>query len=146
MPTRGVKASDEGSFLFFEKITGLDGSKVAAVKDGGKALAADAAAPANQNDVSIQSLNTWFTTVEAPHVAADQGPVSMADTDGGRAALRITAGVPTTMAVCYLLLVIYFMTRGGYKAVHLDASGREVEVSLSASEAEAIEAAGPYEA
>ncbi len=141
-----VKASDEGSFLFFKKITGLDGSKVAAIKDGGKQLAADAAAPANKNDASIQSLNRWFTTDEAPHLAADKAPVSLADTDGGRAALRITAAVPTLMAACYLLLVIYFMSRGGYKAVHLDAGGREIEVTHTAAEEEAIEAAGPYEA
>jgi hypothetical protein len=36
------------------------------------------------------------------------------------------------MAVCYLLLVFYFISRGGYKAVRLDASGREVEVSHDA--------------
>jgi len=35
----------------------------------------------------------------------------------------------TTMAACYLLLVLYFMAKGGYKAVHLDASGREIEVT-----------------
>ena len=47
------------------------------------------------------------------------------------------------MAICYLLLVFYFVARGGYKAVHLDASGREVEVAHSRAEEEAIEAAAP---
>ena len=40
------------------------------------------------------------------------------------------------MAVCYLLLVVYFMTKGGYKAVHLDASGREIEVSHKSTDPE----------
>ena len=32
-------------------------------------------------------------------------------------ALKLTAFVPATMAVCYLLLMIYFRARGGYKAL-----------------------------
>ena len=47
------------------------------------------------------------------------------------------------MAACYLLLVLYFVTRGGYKAVHLDSSGREVEVAHTAEEEERIEAVAP---
>ena len=65
---------------------------------------------------------------------------------GGKRALQITAGVPTAMAVCYLLLVFYFVARGGYKAVHLDASGREIEVNHNADEEMALEAAGTKEA
>jgi hypothetical protein len=42
------------------------------------------------------------------------------------------------MAVCYLLLVIYFVMKGGYKAVHLDSSGREIEVSHEATHPETV--------
>ena len=31
-----------------------------------------------------------------------------------RGALRLTAAVPATMAVLYLLLILYFKMRGGY--------------------------------
>ena len=61
-----------------------------------------------------------------------------ADIYGGRRAMQITAAIPATMAACYLLLVLYFMAKGGYKAVHLDASGREVEVSHDATPDEAM--------
>jgi hypothetical protein len=44
------------------------------------------------------------------------------------------------MAACYLILVLYFIARGGYKTVHLDSSGRTMEVSHSAEEEQAIEA------
>jgi hypothetical protein len=33
---------------------------------------------------------------------------------GSRMALRITAAIPATMAVLYLLLILYFRLRGGY--------------------------------
>jgi hypothetical protein len=39
-----------------------------------------------------------------------------ADLYGGRQALKLTAIVPTTMAVCYLLLILYFRSKGGYTA------------------------------
>ena len=50
------------------------------------------------------------------------------------------------MAVCYLVIVFYFMARGGYKAVHLDSSGREIEVKHDPREEEAFEATGTKEA
>ena len=30
------------------------------------------------------------------------------------------------MAACYLLLVLYFAAKGGYKPLHLETSGQEV--------------------
>jgi len=38
---------------------------------------------------------------------------------GGKQALTWTAYVPMTMAVLYLLLIIYFKATGGYKALHV---------------------------
>lgn len=63
------------------------------------------------------------TTKESPYYS----DVTAANIYGGRQALRYTALVPAAMAVGYLLLVIYFLTKGGYRAVHLDASGEQVE-------------------
>jgi hypothetical protein len=137
-----VKAEKENHFLFFDPIKGLDQAKVAVLADNppGKTLQADLefARKVGKNDPNLEKLNTWFETVEKPHVEADKEPVVTANTFGGRRALQITALVPTTMAVCYLLLVIYFVSKGGYKAVHLDASGREIEVSHKATDPEAM--------
>ena len=44
------------------------------------------------------------------------GHASEARLVGGKQALTWTAYVPATMAVGYLLLVLYFLIRGGYKA------------------------------
>jgi MFS family permease len=89
------KAQDKKGFLFFFKeIQGLDGSKVNPLRDKS---------------------------------AAERTPVENqvhdSDLQGGRVALKITALVPTTMAICYLLLIAYFKATGGYKALHV--SGEE---------------------
>jgi hypothetical protein len=141
-----VKAEESNRFLFFKPIQGLDGAKVAVVQDKAKALTDDIAVDMKDGKVdlpALQTLNTWYQTVEAPHVDADQAPVTAASIDGGRKALQITALVPTAMAACYLLLVLVFMMKGGYKAVHLDASGREVEVSHDATPEEAMTGGAP---
>ncbi len=49
----------------------------------------------------------------------DDQIVKDANIYGGQQALKITAAVPATMAVCYLLLVMYFVSKGGYKQIHL---------------------------
>jgi hypothetical protein len=91
-----------------------------------------------KDDPNLNKLQQWWLTVEQPHAATDKEPVVAANTNGGRKALQITSAIPATMAACYLLLVFYFMAKGGYKAVHLDASGREVEVSHEATPGEAM--------
>ena len=49
----------------------------------------------------------------------DDPIVKDANIYGGQQALKITAAVPTAMAACYLLLVLYFVSKGGYKQIHL---------------------------
>lgn len=39
--------------------------------------------------------------------------------------LRYIAILPATMFCCYLLLVLYFISKGGYKVQHLTMSGEE---------------------
>ncbi|HEX4646705.1 MAG TPA: hypothetical protein VH598_13960 [Verrucomicrobiae bacterium] len=36
----------------------------------------------------------------------------------------MTAAVPATMAALYLLLILYFKARGGYKQVHIEGAGQ----------------------
>jgi MFS family permease len=143
-----VKSEESNHFLFFPPIQGLDGAKVKVVSDSGKALEEDVAfaKKVGKDDPNLKKLNDWYQNVAKPYVTHDQGPVVAATVFGGKRALQITAAVPATMAVCYLVIVFYFMARGGYKAVHLDSSGREIEVKHDASEEDAIEAAGTKEA
>jgi MFS family permease len=86
------KSPSENGFLFFPKIQGLDGTRVGEIRS----IPADERTPAQQ-------------------------VVGAADLFGGKMALRYTALVPATMAICYLILILYFRSIGGYTAVHLDA-------------------------
>ena len=85
------KSETKNRFLLFPVIQGLDGTKVGAVR----AKPADARTP-------------------------EETLVHHADLHGGRMALKITAAIPATMAVLYLLLILYFKAKGGYKQVHLE--------------------------
>jgi MFS family permease len=92
------KSSSRNTFLFFPEIQGLDGSKVAAVREKPE----DARTP-------------------------EEKQVHDADLLGGRMALRMTAAVPATMAVLFLLLLLYFKARGGYKQVHIEGTGHDAQ-------------------
>jgi len=133
-----VKSADANQFAFFKPVQGLDSQKLAVIDDAGAQLTSDL--QKKPDDKSLLALDHWFNTVEKPHLESDKAPVDAANIFGGRRALQITACVPATMAACYLLLVLYFLARGGYKAIHLDSSGRQIEVDLTSGEAEAMEA------
>jgi len=53
-------------------------------------------------------------------LAATESTVRAAVIQGGRMSLKWTALVPTLMAIGYLLLILFFKARGGYKAVHIE--------------------------
>jgi MFS family permease len=119
-------------FLFFPPITGLDGTKVALLlgkpetdKEGKpipgtrQSLADDQAALKNagrslDSDKNLARLVTWWKDVGRPNEEVDKPAISAARLFGGKMALTYTAAVPATMALCYLLLVLYFRARGGY--------------------------------
>ena len=85
------KSDTRNTFLVFPEIQGLDGSKVGAVR--GKD-------PAQRTAEEVQ--------------------VHDADLEGGRMALKMTAAVPAAMALLYLLIILYFRARGGYRQLHLE--------------------------
>ncbi|MEZ6044600.1 MAG: MFS transporter [Planctomycetaceae bacterium] len=80
------KSAKAKPFLTFPEIAGLDGEKVGALK----------AKPEGE-------------------LTPEETMVLDANLHGGRMALRYTAFVPFMMAIGYLILVIYFWTKGGYK-------------------------------
>lgn len=116
-------AGSENGFLFLPKIRGLDGSKVGVVteKDGDKdapgASLAKTVEKLEKQGTKVEyydNLNKWWDDAKK-HASEDMKPVEEANIYGGRAALKWTAVVPLAMAVGYLLLVLYFQSKGGYK-------------------------------
>ncbi len=85
--------------MFFPEIQGLDGAKVGAVRDKSQAGAAA--------------------------LTPEESQVHEADLFGGRMALRTTAAIPATMAISFLLMILYFKTKGGYRQVHIEGSGEK---------------------
>jgi len=114
------KAGNENAFLSFSTI-GLDGAKVGVVSDNGAELdrVTQLLADNNKTDENHASMVTWWTAAKE-HADADKGPVQEAGLYGGRMALKITSYVPLTMAVLYFLILLYFKSKGGYKAKHVD--------------------------
>lgn len=98
------QAADAKSFLpgVVPSIKGLDGKKVEALKEREK-----------EGTLTPQDTD-------------DLKPVKEAEIYGGREALKWTAAVPASMAVGYLLLVLYFAATGGYKQDHISHAGDPV--------------------
>lgn len=116
------KAGNENSFMGF-KTVGLDGAKVGVLEDGGKELArvGELNTKQNKKDDNHAKLATWWEGAKA-EAATDKKPVQDAGLHGGRMALKLTSVVPAAMAALYLLLILYFKSKGGYKQLHLDGS------------------------
>jgi MFS family permease len=117
------KADGENSFLGF-KTVGLNSAKVGVLKDDGKELdrATALLARENRQDANHAQLVSWWAGAKAG-AAADKPAVESAGLFGGRNALRVTAFIPMAMAALYLLILLYFKAKGGYKAVHIEGSG-----------------------
>ncbi len=117
------KADNENSFLFFPAIKGLDGQKVGVISDeggAGKSLETDMKKPGADKIPDLVKLDKWWKDEGAANETKDKEPVGAAVLTGGRAALKITAFIPLTMAFCYLILILYFKAKGGYKQVHIE--------------------------
>jgi hypothetical protein len=84
------KAATSSSFLFLSPVTGLDGTKLAAA----------------------QSTPAATRTPE-------QAALAEASIIGDRKTLKADAFIPATMAVIFLLLLLYFKSIGGYRHISL---------------------------
>jgi MFS family permease len=85
------KASTSSKWLIFDEVKGIDGQKLAAA-----------------------------TAVAPDKRTATQQVVVESYVNGNRQTLRVDSFIPATMAVIYLLLLLYFKAIGGYKPVHLE--------------------------
>ncbi len=113
------KADKENTFLTFS-VVGLDGAKVGVIKDNGEKLANDMEIlnKLGDTDERLASLATWWDTAKTT-AESDKEPVLEASLYGGQQAFKLTSFVPLTMGVAYLILIIYFRSRGGYRAVEI---------------------------
>jgi MFS family permease len=132
LDAQGHKIPDERAFLaftgLFPKVAGLDGSRVDTLlgdagenNGGGKKLEIDiknfTSRGGNiEDNPSLFNLRLWWETEGRPNQTEDEPVISTARLHGGKQALTWTAYVPAAMAVGFLLLVLYFLARGGYKA------------------------------
>ena len=116
------KSDKPSSFLGFSTV-GLDGAKVGVLEDNGKELARalDLVAKDGKEDKNLTALNTWWDSAKS-FAESDKEPTKSAGIYGGKMALKYTAYVPAIMAILYLCLIVFFQTRGGYKAKSLDGS------------------------
>jgi MFS family permease len=127
------KSNDQNGFLFFPKISGLDGSKTAVVADDGAQLAKDVKIFRDSHsgsldaDKNLKELNNWWETEGSKYKDHDKNLVATAGLYGGRMALTTTAGVPATMAILYLFLLVIFRLQGGYQAKVLTGHAAEDE-------------------
>jgi MFS family permease len=127
-------APEENTFLFFRS-RGLDGRRTNLLDLQGKInrlteeinnadmpearkadLLADRREVEKEKEAALKDkeLKEWWDTQGKEHIKTDQSLVDAASLYGGRMALQLTAAVPATMALLYLLLIIYFRMRGGY--------------------------------
>jgi len=64
--------------------------------------------------------------------------IKQASEFGGEEALKVTAGIPAAMAVGYLILLLYFRAKGGYKLVEIGPGGEERETTHEPTAKETI--------
>jgi hypothetical protein len=106
-----VKAEKPSSFLFFEKVHGIDAKVIGEIQDTLKQPRAELAE--SESDAPEAALSA---------LTDQQRTILQASIEGDRRTLRVVdAVIPATMAVIYLLLLVYFKSIGGYKPVHIAA-------------------------
>jgi MFS family permease len=136
-------AQEENRFLFFPAVKGLNGQKVGTLLEDppGHTLERDYKILSGENKApeSLTTLFDWWETSGKPNADEDKEPVQAATIFGSRMALKWTAAIPATMFVGYLLLVLYFVSRGGYTAVEIDARGVAHETTRHPTAEDAIE-------
>ncbi|MGE3172533.1 MAG: sugar MFS transporter [Planctomycetota bacterium] len=106
------RAETPSTFLTFDAVHGLDGKKLGEAQEL-LAASRDELAEAGERDPQ-QALAQLPTEARA---------VIQASIDGDRATLRVDSVIPAAMAGLYLLLLIYFKSQGGYRALKLEEPG-----------------------
>jgi MFS family permease len=103
-------AGATSKFLAFEEVTAIDPARLEAAK---------AAAGAKKAEASGQTITAEQKALAAALTPAQQTAVD-ADITGNRQTLKVDSFIPATMAVCFLLLCLYFKSIGGYRPIAID--------------------------
>jgi hypothetical protein len=98
------KSPAPSKFLFFSEATGLDGKKFGVVSEK----------VAKAREETNGDLIAAYTKITPEEKAVHEASIA-----GDRRTLRADSFIPATMAVIFLILLIYFKSIGGYKAIHL---------------------------
>ena len=124
---------DDASFLGFDYGTinpamqqaAMDYHSASADAERAETLAAEAAAKRAETLATVISAANEAGVQEdvGSTIAADSAAVTAAFNTGGRAALTNTAMIPVGMAICFLGLLVYYKSIGGYKVLTLDDNG-----------------------
>jgi MFS family permease len=132
LDAQGNKVPAEKGYLEFTgqfpNVAGLDGARVGVLLGppgeglgGGKTLETDIANYTKgggtlSENVPLYELKAWWDKEGQPNMSHDEEVILPARLHGGKQALTWTAAIPAALAVGYLLLLLYFLAIGGYKA------------------------------
>jgi hypothetical protein len=105
------KVAEPKGWLIFSKVSAIDGKKLGEVQ--GK-VQGTREALAKEGVVDPRRALEGLTPEERT--------VHEASITGDRKTLVADSFIPATMAVIYLLILLYFKSIGGYKPIHIDAS------------------------
>jgi len=109
-----VKAPSEDGFLFFPKVIALDGAKAGMLGDSAQRVMGDVkiagGAIENPEFAGLRAQRDWWES-NKQYAEADAAPVAEAVLHGSRMAIRLTAVIPVTMAVLFILLMLLGRTR-----------------------------------
>ena len=100
------KAEKPSKFLVFPEATGLDSKKLGAITE------------------ELGALRKENPAAKAEDLGAEKAKVLAASIAGDRKTLITDSVVPAVMAVIYLLLVLYFKSIGGYRAISLSGTDK----------------------
>ncbi len=100
------QAETTSKFLFFDEVAGLDGKKLGDVQQKLENARAELS-PEDAPESAIAALTDEERLVLESSIAGD------------RQTLVADSLIPATMAVIYLVLLLYFKVIGGYKPVHI---------------------------
>lgn len=98
------KAKDKSKFLVFPEASGIDNEKLGAAQKNLKAAQAEGLV----GDAAMAKISEDDQTLVKASIAGD------------RKTLVTDSVIPATMAVIYLILLVYFKSIGGYKPVHIE--------------------------
>ena len=98
--------------LIFSEATGLDGKKLGEVQK-------------KRDDArqELEKAGNMDRHAAFEKLSPTERAVNDASIQGDRMTLKADSLIPATMAVIYVLLLVYFKIIGGYKPVHIDAAG-----------------------